>query len=67
MKYSVEREIELPRDKEIALFEDRDALFEWQEGLQSFDHVSGEPGQSRGSFETSVQNGQTRDRDDRNH
>ena len=44
MKYSVERELDVPRDKVIALFEDRDGLFEWQEGLQSFDHVSGEPG-----------------------
>jgi hypothetical protein len=45
MKYSVERELDLPRDKVIALFEDRDGLFEWQEGLQSFEHVSGDPGQ----------------------
>lgn len=44
MKYSVERIVNLPRDQVIALFEDRDGLFEWQEGLQSFDHVSGEPG-----------------------
>ena len=45
MKYSVVRELKIPRDRVIELFDDRDSLFEWQHGLQSFDHVSGEPGQ----------------------
>ena len=45
MKYSVERTLNLPRAHVVALFEDRDALFQLQEGLQSFEHVSGQPGQ----------------------
>jgi hypothetical protein len=45
MKYSIERELDVPRERVIMLFEARDSLFEWQEGLQSFDHVSGVPGQ----------------------
>jgi len=45
MKYSVERTREVPREKVLALFDDRDSHFKWQKGLQAFDHVSGEPGQ----------------------
>lgn len=29
----------------IELFDDTDNLFKWQKGLQSFEHLSGEPGQ----------------------
>ena len=43
--YTVEIEIELPRDKVIELFNSSENLFKWQTGLQSFEHVSGEPGQ----------------------
>ncbi|MEM7454086.1 MAG: SRPBCC family protein [Planctomycetota bacterium] len=43
--YTVSIDIDLPRDKVIELFDDPDNLFKWQNGLQSFDHVSGEPGQ----------------------
>ncbi len=43
--YTVEIEIELPRDQVIELFNSSDNLFKWQTGLQSFEHVSGEPGQ----------------------
>ncbi len=42
--YTVEIEIELPRDRVIDLFDNPDNLFKWQTGLQSFEHLSGEPG-----------------------
>lgn len=38
-------DIALPRDKVIELFDNPDNLCKWQEGLQSFEHISGEPGQ----------------------
>lgn len=43
--FNVHIDIDLPRDRVIELFDDRDNLFKWQIGLQSFEHVSGEPGQ----------------------
>jgi hypothetical protein len=43
--YTAEIEIELPRDRVIELFDNSDNVFKWQNGLQSFDHVEGEPGQ----------------------
>lgn len=46
MKYKVEIDIDLPRAKVIELFDSTENLYKWQEGLQSFDHVSGEPGQA---------------------
>lgn len=45
MEYTVQIDIELPRDEVIALFDNPDNLFKWQQGLQSFTHESGEPGQ----------------------
>ena len=45
MKYTREVVIDLPRDRVIELFDDADNLPKWQEGLQRFEHVSGEPGQ----------------------
>ena len=45
MKYTCELTINLPRDEVIALFDDQDNLPKWQPGLQSFEHLSGEPGQ----------------------
>ena len=48
MKYTREIVIELPRDRVIELFDDADNLSKWQEGLQSFEHVSGEPGRAWG-------------------
>lgn len=38
-------DLDLPRDRVVELFDDPDNLVKWQEGLQSFEHVSGEPGQ----------------------
>ena len=45
MRYTVDIEIDLPRDRVVELFDSTDNLFKWQEGLQSFNHISGEPGQ----------------------
>lgn len=43
--YSAEIVINLPRDRVIELFDNSENMFKWQPGLQSFEHVSGEPGQ----------------------
>jgi hypothetical protein len=44
-EYTVEIEIALPRDRVIELFDNTDNLLKWQTGLQSVEHISGEPGQ----------------------
>ena len=43
--YTVSIDIDLPRDRVIELFDNVENLPKWQTGLQSFEHVSGEPGQ----------------------
>jgi hypothetical protein len=45
MKYTCSIDIDLPRDRVIALFDDADNLLKWQEGLISFEHLDGTPGQ----------------------
>lgn len=45
MKYSTEIEINKPIDEVIALFDNPDNLEQWMEGLQSFETISGSPGQ----------------------
>ena len=45
MKYATDTIIDLPREKVISLFDNTKNLFNWQEGLKSFDHIEGEPGQ----------------------
>jgi len=45
LKYTVEIEIDKPIDDVIALFDDTDNLFQWMEGLQTFEPVSGTPGE----------------------
>lgn len=45
MKYAVDIEINLPRARVIELFDNADNMSKWMEGLQSFEHLSGEPGQ----------------------
>lgn len=45
MKYTNEIEINLPINRVVALFDDPENLKHWQPGLQSFEHVSGTPGQ----------------------
>ncbi len=45
MKYTTEVIIELPRQKVIELFDNTENMFKWQEGLKSYDHLEGNPGQ----------------------
>lgn len=45
MKYSCEIEINQPREKVIELFDNPNNMGKWMEGLQSFEHISGTPGQ----------------------
>lgn len=45
MKYTVDIEINLPRERVIELFDNADNMSKWMEGLQNFEHLSGEPGQ----------------------
>ncbi len=46
MKYCVEIEIALPREQVVELFDNENNLYCWQEGLQSMQLLSGEPGQT---------------------
>lgn len=45
MKYTCEIEINQPVEKVIELFDNADNMAKWMEGLESFEHLSGEPGQ----------------------
>ncbi len=45
MKYKSEIEINIPINQVIALFDNAENLEKWMEGLQSFEHLSGTPGQ----------------------
>ena len=45
MKYTSEIEIKKPIDKVIELFDNSDNMGKWMDGLQSFEHISGTPGQ----------------------
>ena len=45
MKYALEIDIDLPREKVIELFDNTDNMFKWMEGLVGFEHLSGESGQ----------------------
>jgi uncharacterized membrane protein len=45
MKYTVEIVINKPLDQVIELFDNTDNMYEWMEGLQAFEHISGVPGQ----------------------
>jgi hypothetical protein len=47
-EYTVEIEIALPRHRVIELFDNPNNLVRWQTGLQSVEHISGEPGQREG-------------------
>lgn len=44
MKYTIEIEIDQPRDKVVELFDNEENAFKWMEGLQSVDPIEGEPG-----------------------
>lgn len=45
MKFTTEIEINKPIDEVVALFDNPDNMSKWMEGLQSFEHLSGTPGQ----------------------
>ena len=45
MEYSTEITINLPRERVLELFDSTENLYKWQDGLESFEHISGEPGQ----------------------
>jgi uncharacterized membrane protein len=45
MKYTSEIEINKPVNEVTGLFDNPDNLTKWMKGLQSFEHVSGNPGQ----------------------
>ena len=61
MRYKTEVIINLPRDRVIELFDSFENLKEWQEGLLSHDHVSGEPGMPRRQDQALIPNGQPAD------
>ncbi len=43
--YTLEIEIDLPRERVIELFDDPGNMVKWQKGLQSFERLSGVPGE----------------------
>ena len=43
--YTVAVDIDLPRTEVLKKFKNSDDLFHWQNGLQSVEHLSGEPGE----------------------
>lgn len=45
MKYTQEIIINKPIKEVVALFDNPDNLYEWMEGLQKFEHLSGTPGE----------------------
>lgn len=57
MQYTVEIEIELPRDRVIALFSDPENMKHWQEGLIGYEHLSGTPGEIGGKTQMEYQMG----------
>ena len=56
-EFTVAVDIDLPRDRVIELFDNPDNLFKWQAGLQSFEHLSGQPGQPGAKSKLVFQNG----------
>jgi len=58
--YTVAVEIDLPRERVIELFDDAENLPKWQTGLQSFEHLSGEPGQPGARSKLVFQHGKHR-------
>jgi hypothetical protein len=45
MKFAVDIEVNLPRERVIELFDNADNMSKWMEGFRSFEHSSGEPGE----------------------
>ncbi|MFY0643642.1 MAG: SRPBCC family protein [Bacteroidia bacterium] len=46
MKYSVSAVINKPREEVVAKFDNADNMKHWMRGLQSFEHLEGEPGKA---------------------
>lgn len=57
MKFSLHVDIDLPIDKVIELFDNTDNMMKWQEGLLSFEHLEGEPGQPGAKSKLVYKNG----------
>ena len=58
--YTIEIEINLPRDRVIELFDNPDNLAKWQNGFHSFARLSGEPGQPGSTSKLVFMNGKRR-------
>lgn len=58
--YTVSVDIDLPRDRVVELFDSVENLYKWQTGLESFEHVSGEPGQAGSVSKLVFRNGKRR-------
>ena len=58
--YTVSVDIDLPRERVLELFDDVDNLYKWQTGLQSVEHLSGEPGQVGSQMKMVYLNGKHR-------
>ena len=58
--YTVRIDINKPRDQVLELFDSEENLFAWQTGLQSFEHLSGEPGEVGSQSLLVFQNGKHR-------
>lgn len=57
MKYSSSIEINKPIHEVVALFDNPDHMSKWMEGLQSFEHLSGNPGQTGAKSRLKFKNG----------
>jgi uncharacterized membrane protein len=57
MKYTTEVIINLPLQQVIELFDDPDNMKFWMEGLKSFEHISGTPGQAGAKSKLKFQTG----------
>ncbi len=44
MKYTCQVEINKPIDRVVELFQNTENFYKWMDGLQSFEHLSGDPG-----------------------
>ncbi len=60
MRYSTEIEVDLPREALLELLSDPEQMAHWQQGLLSFKHLSGEPGQEGSQMELQYQMGKRR-------
>ncbi len=57
MRYSVEVKINKPIDKVVTLFDDPNNMYEWMEGLKSFEHLEGNPSEPGAKSLLKFQNG----------